>query len=99
MHFIEPVRPESFDPQRFASIRHDFHRHPLLQFDALANLARRLMPRGKCRFIQPGMKADSSFDHAPASPDGRTLDEVLASFETPGSWLALYDAQVDDEYR
>lgn len=99
MHSIEPVQPADFDPQRIAAIRHDFHRHPLLQFDELAGLARRLMPEGKCRFIRPGMRPDSPFDHAPASPDGRALDEVLANFETPGSWLALYDAQTDGKYR
>jgi hypothetical protein len=99
MHFLEPAAPATFDPLRFAPLRHDFHRHPLLQFDALADLARRLMPHGKCRFLRPGTRQDSSFDHEPKSPDGRALDEVLASFTTPGSWLALYDAQIDAQYR
>jgi hypothetical protein len=99
MHFLEPAPSVAFEPHRLASLRHNFDQHPLLQFEQLAALARRLMPLGKCRFIQPGMQTDSSFDHAPASPDGRSLDEVLANFERPGSWLALYDAQVDPKYR
>jgi hypothetical protein len=96
---IAPVEPQSFDPMRFARLRHDFDRHPLLQFDALGDLARRLLPLGKCRFVQPGMRADSSFDHEPKPTDGRSLDEVLATFTVPGSWLALYDAQLDAVYR
>ena len=98
-HFIEPVEPTNFDPGRSAPIQHDFHRHPLLQIDALGELARRLMPLGQCRFIRPGMRLDSAFDHSSAPADGRTLDDVLRRIEEPGSWLALYDAQVDPLYR
>jgi len=98
-HFIEPVAPATFDPRRLAPIRHDFHRHPLLQIDALSELAQRLMPLGKCRFIRPGMRLDSPFDHSSAPADGQSLAEFLRRIEEPGSWLALYDAQVDPIYR
>jgi hypothetical protein len=99
VHSIDPLDPAAFDPTRMARLRHDFHRHPLLQVDALAALARRLMPHGNCRFVRPGMKADSPFDHKPAPTDGRSLDDVLANLEQPGAWLAIYDAQQDATYR
>ncbi len=82
-----------------APIRHDFHRHPLLQIDELRELARRLLPLDRCRFALPGLRIDSPFDHWPTPQDGRTLDQVLERLEEPGSWLALYSAEVDPLYR
>ena len=99
MHHITPLDPGSFDPRRLAPISHDFQHHPLLQLDALGDLARRLMPLQKCRFVKPGMRVDSSFDHFSVPPDGRDLEDVLRNIEEPGSWLALYDAQLDPVYR
>tara|TARA_R110002096_G_scaffold423221_1_gene630205 strand:- start:583 stop:1467 length:885 start_codon:yes stop_codon:yes gene_type:complete len=99
MHTIDAVDPTNFDPLRMAPIRHEYHEHPLLQLDELSALARRLMPRGNCRFVKEGMRAGSAFDHFPTPPDGKSLDEFLATIEQPGSWMALYDAQVDETYR
>jgi hypothetical protein len=98
MHSVAPVQPLTFDPRRIGAIKHNYHTHPLMQLDALAALARRLMPRGNCRFIKPGTKLDSPFDHDAKPHDQRDLDEVLENIDEPGSWIALYDAQVDKIY-
>ncbi len=98
MHSVVPVQPSAFDPRRIGAIKHNYHTHPLMQMDALAALAHRLMPTGNCRFIKPGMKLDSPFDHDSKPHDQRDLGEVLERIEEPGSWIALYDAQVDHVY-
>lgn len=98
MHSVAPVQPLTFDPRRIGAIKHNYHTHPLMQLDALAALAHRLMPGGNCRFIKPGTKLDSPFDHAAKPHDQRDLDEVFERIEEPGSWIALYDAQVDKVY-
>lgn len=98
MHSVAPVQPSSFDPRKIGAIKHNYHTHPLMQLDALAALAHRLMPSGKCRFIRPGTRLDSSFDHDSKPHDGRDLDAVFERIEEQGSWIALYDAQVDKVY-
>lgn len=93
------VDDAGFSASRVCPIKHTFHRHPLMQMEALAALARRLMPTEQCRFIRPGVRQDSAFDHAAASHDGRGIDEVFARIEEPGSWVALYNVQTDAAYR
>ena len=88
------VRPaEPFGTDRICRLEHDVHRHPLLQLDALHALARELEPAGGCRFLAPGAVDSSAFDHAASSHDGRTLDDVIARIEEPGSWIALYNVE------
>jgi len=88
-----------FSASRFSELRHNFHQHPLMQLPALAKLATRLVETEQCRFIMPGAKLDSEFDHASSSPDGRGVGEVFDRIEEPGSWVALYNVQTDPEYR
>lgn len=99
MSSITPVDSTAFDPRRIASIRHDYHLHPLLQIDELSALARRLMPFGNCRFVSGVAKLDSPFDHRETPYDGKSLDQVLERIEEPGSWIAIYDAQHDHVVR
>lgn len=92
------------DPARFSTravqaIHHDFHRHPLLQLPALADLARRLVATRQCRFIRPGSGQDAEFHHDPEAPDGRDIDAVFRRIEEPGSWVALYNVETDPTYR
>jgi hypothetical protein len=97
MHSITPVE-NAFTSDRIGAIRHTYHEHPLMQMDALAALAHRLMPLGKCRFVKPGMKLDSTFEHRDSPYERPNLDEFFARIEEPGSWIALYDAQADQIY-
>lgn len=87
-----------FSLENIALLKHNFHKHPLLQLDQLEALAHRLLPLGQCRFITPGATQKSEFIHHPTSPDGRTVSEVFRSIATPGSWVALYNAETDPQY-
>lgn len=91
--------PKGFSPFRIAPIRHDVHRHPLMEFPRLARLARELMPTRQCRFIRPGATQETEFTHSSKPHDRTSIDEVLERIEEPGSWIALYDIQTDPEYR
>jgi len=91
--------PEAFDASRIRAIRHDFHRHPLMQLPRLADLAKALMPSGQCRFITPGATQASEFMHEGHSPDGRGIDDVFRRIEEPGAWVALYNVETDLRYR
>ena len=97
--FVTPVDAAAYSTHRVAALRHNFDAHPLMQLDALGDLARRLMPTKQCRFVKPGIQQDSSFDHQPAAPDGRDIDEVFRRIEEPGSWIALYNVETDPTYR
>lgn len=96
---IAVADPERFGTDRIQAIRHDFHRHPLLQLDALADLARSLSLTGQCRFIAPDTAPDAPFEHRDADHAGRAIDEVFARIEQPGSWIALYNVETHPAYR
>lgn len=87
-----------FSTAKISAIRHNFHEHPLMQPERLAQLARSLMPNGQCRFIAPGTSQSSPFDHKAESPDGLSIEEVFRRIEEPGSWVALYRVDTDPEY-
>lgn len=91
--------PAGFSTERVSPIRHNFHEHPLMQLPRLAQLAKQVMPEGQCRFIRPGTRQDSAFNHNPRHADGRTIDEVFARIEEPGSWVAIYHAETDPDYQ
>lgn len=88
----------TFSADSICLLRHDFHRHPLLQLDQLEALAHRLLPQKQCRFINPGAQQSSDFIHHAESPDGRDLADVFRTISRPGSWVALYNAETDPQY-
>jgi hypothetical protein len=96
---IEPVDPAGFSALRIAALRHDYHRHPLMELGALRRLAKDLLPIGKCRFLAPGATQRSEFSTAAKSYDGRDIDAVFDRITEPGSWIALYNVESDPEYR
>ncbi len=69
-----------------------------MQLDALEALAHRISPIGGCRFVNPGIRPDSPFSHGDHPTDGRSLGEVFADIDRPGSWIALYNVQRDPTY-
>jgi hypothetical protein len=83
---------------RVCAIRHNFHEHPLMQVDRLAQLAKSLMPLGQCRFIEPGTKQSSAFNHKAQSPTGLGIEEIFHRIEEPGSWVALYNVEAEPAY-
>lgn len=82
-----------------ATLHHDYHRHPLMQMPALAELARDLFKTNQCRFLTPGTTQSSEFDHKSEAHDGRSIDEVFRRIEEPGSWVALYNVETNPRYR
>jgi hypothetical protein len=95
---IRESDPAGFSLDRMTPIDHTFHRHPLFQIDQLEALAHRLLPSKQCRFINPGATQRSEFRHHAQSPDGRDLADVFRNITTPGSWIALYNAETDAPY-
>lgn len=87
-----------FSTRRMGQLRHDYHRHPLMQLERLEQLAHGLMSTGQCRFIVPGSNDASVFDHKSQPADGRSLGDIFRRLHEPGSWIALYNVQTDPEY-
>mgnify|MGYP003583380133 CR=1 FL=1 len=96
---VWPADPASFTTRRMNPLRHNIDQHPLFQLSALQELAHTLMPKGQCRFLRPGATQGSSFTHDPVHPQGRSIDEVFARMEEPGSWLALYNIETEPLYQ
>ena len=88
----------AFSMAKVCAIRHNYHEHPLMQFDSLKQLAKSLMRRGLCRFIPPGSTQASQFSPGVQSFEGRTIDEIFRRIEEPGSWIALYHVETDPLY-
>ena len=88
-----------FSTDRVQAIRHDFHRHPLLQLPELAKLAKVLTATRQCRFIPAGATQATPFEHGASDPGGRKIDEVFARMEEPGSWVALYNVETHPPYQ
>ncbi len=95
------VSSETFDVTRVSRLKHDFDKHPALQMEALRSLALRLDARGEghVKFIDPAAQLDSDFVLSTESHDGRTIDNVFDSLDVPGTWIAIYQAQDDPEFR
>lgn len=87
-----------FSLEKISLIKHNLHKHPLLQLDQLEALAHRLLPLKQCRFLAPGATEKSDFTHHSKSPDGRALSEVFKHISKPGTWVALYNADEDPQY-
>ncbi|MEM7707352.1 MAG: cupin [Pseudomonadota bacterium] len=96
---IEPESPEEFSTLKLSGIRHNAQEHPLLQLDALHELARYLMPREQCRFVDSDLQIDGAFKHASRPADGRSIDEVFASINESGAWVALYNIEAHPQYQ
>lgn len=88
----------SFNSKVFSAIAHNYHQHPLFSMQSLEALAEYLLPLQKCRFAKNALQLDSEFYHVGQSPDNRTIAQIFAEMENPGSWLALYDVQTHPEY-
>jgi hypothetical protein len=96
---VSPVDPAAFSTARISPVRHTFTTHPLLQLDALRELAKSLYPTGQCRFIQPGTTTKAPFKHESAEHSGRSIDDVFSRIEERGSWLALYNVETHPAYK
>ncbi len=96
---VVAAAPERFSTHSISPLRHNYHEHPMLQMDALAELALQLVPHGLTRFLRPGTTQTSEFSHESTNPDGRSVDEVFRRIDEPGSWVALYNIEAIPAYR
>ncbi len=93
------LRPaEPFGADRICRLHHDVDGHPLMQLDALRELAHELQPVAGCRFLAPGTADSAAFTHAERSHQGWALDEVFHRIEEPGTWIALYNVEQVPRY-
>ncbi|MEO0366892.1 MAG: cupin-like domain-containing protein [Pseudomonadota bacterium] len=95
------VSADAFDVARVSRLKHSFDQHPELTLEALRDLALRLNARneGHVKFIDPDANVDSAFILETKSHDGRSIDDVFDSIDTPGTWLAIYQAQDDPKFK
>lgn len=90
--------PHSFDCRKVARLHHSFAEHPLLQLPRLQQLAESLLDNDQCRFIQAEATQASPFNPMRRSPEGRTIADIFARIEEPGSWISMYNVETDPEY-
>ena len=95
---IQAEFPKEFSTARMGPVRHDLDRHPLMQLEALRQLARELEPVGGCRFLAPGTTEASAFTHDPRSHEHAGLDAAFNGIEQPGAWVALYNVEQVPRY-
>lgn len=95
---VWPADPSGFSTHRVGQLKHNFHRHPLLQLPALAELAKYLSPLKQCRFVRPGITQASSFSHDAQDPQGKSIAEVFERIHESKSWVALYNIEAHPDY-
>lgn len=91
----------TFNPSRVqAPLRHRVMEHPLLQWDSLMELARRLEPLGQFRTHSDGATAGTSFNDAPRLFRNRSsATDVIAHLADAKAWMSLLNIQTDPVYR
>lgn len=85
--------------RKVAPIKHSFSDHPLLQLPRLQQLAESLLEKGQCKFIDSDATQASPFDTMNRNPQGRSIADIFARIEEPGSWISMYNVETDPEYR
>lgn len=95
------ITADHFDAARVCRVAHNFSDHPGLTTEALRGLANRLQVKDRqhVKFIDPSARVDSRLAHETDAPDGRSVDQVFDSLDTPGTYIAIYEAQADPEFR
>lgn len=90
-----------FDPWRVQGpFRHRVTEHPLLQWDSLMELGKRLEPLGQFRTHTNQAAAGTSFNDAPRLYRSRkSATEVIAHLSDADAWMSLLNVQTDPVYR
>lgn len=109
---FEPVMPTSvrpwidvdwstFNPCRVQGpLHHRVMEHPLLQWDALMELGKRLEPLGQFRTHTNQATAGTSFNDAPRLYRNRnSATDVIANLADAKAWMSLLNVQTDAVYR
>ena len=96
---LAPAEVRSAYHARPFVVRHRLADHPLFTFDALAALCRRL-PAPQVRFRAGVVPDDAEFDTSLKRFRGElTLDDAIDHLEARQAYIAIYNAELDAEYR
>lgn len=92
---------DKFDPWRVQGpLRHRVMEHPLLRWDSLMELGKRLEPRGQFRTHTSEATAGTSFNEAPRLyRNRRSATDVIANLSDAKAWMSLLNVQTDPVYR
>jgi hypothetical protein len=101
VHPLIEVDWSTFDPWRVQGpLRHRVMEHPLLQWDALMELGKRLEPLGQFRTHTNQATAGTSFNDAPRLYRNRSsATDVIANLSDAKAWMSLLNVQTDPVYR
>lgn len=92
------LKESEFEPMKIMSVTHSMTDHPLLQLDALIELADRI-PKKYIRYHAGDVSPSTSFEHAPQTNKvDMAPDEVIRNIEEAGAWLSLHHIQQDEIY-
>lgn len=90
----------AFEPMRIMPVTHSLMEHPLLRFESLVDLARRLEPHGGVRAHNGTARPETDFAHAPDShPIQSSVEDTIQKIEKSNAWMALHNVQNDALYR
>lgn len=91
----------SFDPWRVQGpLHHHVMDHPLLQWDALMELVKRLEPLGQFRSHTSEAAAGTSFNDAPRLFRNRkSATDIITNLSDAHAWMSLLNVQTDAVYR
>ena len=82
-------------PDASFSVRHNLVDHPLLQMEALLELAQRLPPK----HVQNTLGTVGVNEHGHAPHNGLTVEQTIQQIRECKSWVALDNVEVDPPYR
>ena len=89
-----------FEPRAITPLRHNFDQHPLLQLQALRELAGRLAVSAKnIKLSLPKTWEGTPFHTLSLKQARTTVEKVFDDIESPGSWVAIYYPEDDPLYR
>lgn len=91
----------TFDPWRVQGpLRHNLLNHPLLQWDSLLELGRRLEPLGQFRTHSNQAEAGTAFNDAPRLFRNRkSAVDTIQNLSGAQAWMSLLNVQTDPLYR
>lgn len=96
---IKSASEASFRPQEITPIRHNLHNHPLFQISELRKLAESFSGSNHIKLSLPRRKESSAFYTLSESEAKTSVHEVFDEIDVPGSWIAIYFAEGNPEYR
>lgn len=72
--FIEAKNPVTFSLDQASQLRHNYHLHPLMQLEQLEELAKRLVDKRHCRFLEGEVILGTPFMLSNDPPPGCTIE-------------------------